>query len=115
MSDVDAFFGKGYKNQTKGYMKAIKGTLESDDISGIKFIEPKPSDDCGVAINVMGTLYEGKEKIEMIGGDIIVDGIISGKAPITSGTWVKTLKGEYWKNPHDKKNTLSIWSKCDII
>ena len=106
MNDVSAFFGKGYteKKHPKPEPKAKEG-----------WPEVVASDWSNVAINVMGDLYEGKEKIEMIAGEVIVDGVRKGKMPITSGTWVKKLKGEYWKNPHDQKNTLSIWSKCDII
>lgn len=107
MSDVSAFFGTGYKN------KKIEEKPKENQYPA--WPEVVPSDWSNVAINVMGDLYEGMEKIELIAGEVIVDGIRKGHLPITSGTWVKTLKGEHWKNPHDKKNTLSIWSKCDII
>ena len=106
MSDVSAFFGSGYTEKKR---EEPKPEPESP------WPEVTPSDECNVAVNVMGTLYEGMEKIEMIAGEVIVDGIRKGKMPITSGTWFKTLKGEYWKNPHDKKNLLSIVSKCDIV
>ena len=111
MSDVSAFFGKGY-TERKHEPKPEENLFEDIDYG---FEEPEPSDEYNVAINVMGTLYQGMEKIEIFQGDIIVDGLIAGKMPITSGTWFKTLKGEHWKNPHDKKNILSIVSKCDTI
>lgn len=103
---VSAFFGSGYTEKKREPKPKIEEPT---------WPEVVPSDWSNVAINVMGELYEGMEKIEMIAGEVIVDGIRKGHLPITSGTWVKKLKGEYWKNPHDKKNTLSIWSKCDII
>ena len=106
MSDVSAFFGQGYKN------KKIEKPKPKEEPT---FPEVTPSDESQVAINVMGDLYEGREKIEMIAGEVIVDGVRKGKLPITSGTWFKILKGEYWKNPHDKKNTLIIVSKCGIV
>ena len=101
---VNAFFGSGYTEKKREEPKP-KDTWP----------EVVPSEWSNVAINVMGDLYEGKDKIEMIAGEVIVDGVRKGKMPITSGTWVKKLKGEYWKNPHDKKNSLIIVSKCGII
>ena len=106
MNDVNTFFGSGYKkkeeplNQTQGYIKAIKGTLEKkdDDLPEQVLPEITPSEDSNVAVNVMGNIYEGQSKIEIFGGDIIIDGIKKDKMPNTSGTWFKILKGKKFKN-----------------
>ncbi len=125
MKDVGAFFGKGYTkkkrdNQTLGYMKVIRGEdLPESDVPEAEFIEPEkspwpevhPSEDSNVAVNVMGDLYEGKDKIEMVAGDIIVDGIRTGKMPCTSGTWFKILKG----TQKIKKSILTIIESCDTM
>jgi|SRR5210317_281592 len=102
---VSAFFGSGYTERKPEEPK------EQEPV----WPKVTPSEWSDVAINVMGDLYEGREKMEMIAGEVIVDGVRKGKLPITSGTWFKILKGEYWKNPHDKKNTLIIVSKCGIV
>ena len=115
--DNNPFFGTGYKkkkvNQTQGYMKAIKGELpESDDVPE-EVEQEYPAiklDGCNVAVNVMGEIYTGNEKIEMIAGEVIVDGVRKGKLPITSGTWIKKLKGNYFQN-----GSLTIVSKCATI
>ncbi len=110
--DNNPFFGTGYKkkdNQTQGYMKAIKGELpESDDVPEVEQVDPAIKlDGCNVAINVMGDIYMGNDKIELIAGEVIVDGVRKGKLPITSGTWFKKLKGNYFQN-----GSLTIVSKC---
>ena len=90
------FFGTGYKkkelNQTQGYMKVIKGTLTEDKIPPPDEIIPEINSN--VALNVMGKIYEGKEKIEVIAGDIIFDGVKAASMPITSGTCIKIIKGK---------------------
>lgn len=87
MNDISAFFGKGYKN-----VKREKPKLKSS------FPEVKPSDKSNIAVNIMGNLYEGMDKIEFHEGDIFIDGNKCGKLPVTSGTWVKILKGRMKKN-----------------
>jgi hypothetical protein len=110
MNDVhNSFFGTGYKkkeekplNQTQGYMKVIKGTYvdldETKPLPETVWPEINISEDCQVAINVMGKIYSGQNKIEIFGGDIIIDDIKTGKMPNTSGTWMKVLKGKKIKN-----------------
>lgn len=49
-----------------------------------------------VSVDVMGKVYNANNSIEFIEGDIIVDGVKSGLLPITSGTWIKVLKGEWF-------------------
>lgn len=120
MSDVSSFFGNGYKkekplNQTQGYMKVIKGTLtkipieEQDNYTEQNEMN-LPSENNNVAINVMGKIYEGKEKIEVFGGDIVIDGIREAEMPNTSGTWFKVLKGKKIQN-----SILTIIKSCDIM
>ena len=82
------FFGTGYK-------KKVAPEPNETEITG------------NVAVNVMGKIYQGNEKIEMIAGEVIVDGVRTGKLPITSGTWIKKLKGKYFQN-----GSLTIVSKC---
>ena len=101
-----SFFSSGYKkkqkidNQTLGYMNLIKGSLTKDRIKPGTEPEPliEPSRNCDVSINVMNDIYEGNEKIEITKGEIIVDGMVKGKMPNTSGCWVKVLKGEKIQN-----------------
>lgn len=81
---TNPFFSTGYKEIPKPKSKSW-----TDEI---------PSENFNVAINVMGDLYEGQEKIEITEGDIIVDGVKTGKAPLTSGTWIKLLKGKKIEN-----------------
>lgn len=87
---IDLFFEK--PNQTKGYMDAIKNRSNpSDDVSLPEQILPSVNE---AEINVMGNIYKGK-KIEISGGDIIIDGVKSGTMPITSGTWIKLIRGKH--------------------
>ena len=115
MSDVSAFFGTGYKekekkslNQTEGYIKAIRGTLEPDEkIEEIQIgIDPAVSSD-KICINVMGKIYKGDDKIEISCGKIMIDGVSKGEMPNTSGVWFKVLKGKIIQN---EKKTLTIIS-----
>ena len=123
MNDHKAFFGTGYKkkeekplNQTQGYMKVIKGTLTDDDIPiEDNYTEQNemnlPVEIFPVSVNIMGKIYGGQEKIEIFGGDIIIDGIrINEKMPNTSGTWFKVLKGKKIQN-----SILTIVRSCDIM
>ena len=103
MTDVSTFFGTGYKEKEPKPKKESK----SKDII--------PSEWSNVAINVMGKLYEGNETIEIHEGDVIVDDVKVDKMPVTSGTWTKTLKGVWKKNPKHGKKMLRILVKCDMI
>lgn len=92
-----AFFGSGYKEKE-----------ESDPV--IVGVDPAMSDpvsDRGVCINVMGRIYEGDDKIEMISGNVVIDGTKFGELPITSGTWFKVLNG---KIVQTENKTLTIIS-----
>ena len=61
-----SFFGSGYKENTNTTFNA--------------------------SINLMGKIYNGNI-IELNAGNVIVDGVIKDKIPVTSGTWYKILKG----------------------
>ena len=77
------FFGTGYKKK--------KPTQSAPEKSAPEKSAPLlPS--TNVAVNVMGDLYQGKEEIKILEGNIMVDGSKRGEMPITSGTWIKILK-----------------------
>ena len=93
--DISAFFGSGYSEKPKKPKE--EKFVDTCSILEEMGVWPVASEWANVAINVMGNVYEGKDIIQIIAGDIIVDGVKKDKMPITSGTWFKVLKGEQKK------------------
>ena len=95
------FFGTGYKKK-----KPAQSAPEKQSAAPENTLLPSTN----VAVNVMGDLYQGKEEIKILEGNIMVDGFKRGEMPITSGTWIKILKGKKIKN-----KTLTIVGSHVII
>lgn len=93
------FFGTGYKKKPAQSAPEKQSAPENTLLSSTN-----------VAVNVMGDLYQGKDEIKILEGNIMVDGFKRGEMPITSGTWIKILKGKKIKN-----NILTILRSHDII